>query len=63
MPLYEFECRICGHIYEELQEKISNEKIQYSLCPKCDGMAKRIMSPYSFIVNGYNAKNHYSKKS
>ena len=63
MPLYEFECKICGHIFEELQEKVSDDQIQYSLCPKCDGMSRKVMSPYSFVVNGFNAKNNYSKKS
>lgn len=63
MPLYEFQCNVCGYIFEEIHKTL---KIS-SYCPVCKekgkkSIAKKLLSRSSFIVNGYNAKNGYSKK-
>ena len=61
MPLYEFQCEKCGHIFEELHERCEGQQ-KYSICPKCKELSKKIMSAGSFVVNGHNAANGYSKK-
>ncbi len=65
MPLYEFQCNKCGYIFEEIHEKYSPTKIS-SYCPVCTdkgikSIGKKIMSRGSFVINGFNAKNGYSK--
>lgn len=65
MPLYEFQCNICGYIFEEICKKFEPTKISSS-CPVCKengktSIAKKIISKTSFVINGYNAKNGYSK--
>jgi putative FmdB family regulatory protein len=40
MPIYDYECKQCGHVTEKLQFKVSKITIE---CPKCDGKAKRII--------------------
>ena len=66
MPIYEFQCNKCGYIFEEIEMESNPTKIS-SHCPACKAngrksIAKKIISRSSFIVNGYNAKNGYSKK-
>jgi len=41
MPLYDHECESCGYVFEEV--KPYEERTLP--CPKCDGVAKRIVSP------------------
>jgi len=65
MPLYEFQCNKCGYIFEEIYRKSSPTKIS-SYCPVCKNngitsIAKKIISKSNFVINGYNAKNGYSK--
>lgn len=40
MPLYDYECPFCGHVFEEMAA-VSEEAIR---CENCDGMAKRVYS-------------------
>ena len=65
MPIFEFQCIKCGYIFEEINLKTDPTKIS-SHCPACekngtDSIATKIISRSSFIVNGYNAENGYSK--
>lgn len=62
MPIYEFECELCGHRKEILILKESDLKGSHKLgCDKCKGMYKRIISaPAEPIIHGFNAKNGYS---
>lgn len=55
--LYEFECKKCGKITEELV-KLGTQTIT---CPQCGGLAEKIISIYNFTVHGFNAKNLYSQ--
>jgi putative FmdB family regulatory protein len=57
MPIYQYECKSCGNIFEKLKNKITDKEI----CPACGGNSKKIISPASFIINGYSSKNNYSK--
>jgi len=67
MPIYEFKCVHCGHIFEKLVkpdvkliEKINSGEI-WPLCEACFGRTKKVISPSNFKVNGHNAANGYAK--
>jgi len=48
MPIYEYKCENCGHVFDEF--KYTYRK-QQAICPKCQHMAKskdRIMSLTNF---------------
>lgn len=49
MPVYEYQCMQCGEIFEILH-KINEKYI--ARCPKCQGEAKKILSPSNFILKG-----------
>ncbi len=47
MPIYEYKCEKCNHIFEKLVFTSNNEKIE---CPKCDDIrVKRLISSTSHI--------------
>ena len=50
MPIFEFKCKKCGNIFEELFLKKSNDETVS--CPKCFGPAEKIISCSSFILKG-----------
>jgi len=68
MPIYEYECKICQHHFEEWQ-KISEKPV--SKCPECGKRkVKRLISSTSFKLKGngwyvtdYAKKNSGSNKS
>ena len=41
MPLYEYQCRKCGHRFERIQ-KFSDPEVKK--CPECDGRVERLLS-------------------
>ncbi|MGB9668524.1 MAG: FmdB family zinc ribbon protein [Thermosulfidibacteraceae bacterium] len=49
MPIYEYKCNACGHVFEKLQS-FSDEPIK--VCPKCGGEVKRLISRSSFVLKG-----------
>ena len=64
MPIYEYECKKCGH-FEEVMQKISD--LPVTECPECHGTMKKLMSMNSFHLKGsgwyvtdYAGKNHSS---
>jgi len=60
MPLYDYKCSKCGHIFE-VQQKISEEPLKY--CPKCKGLIKRLISAAGIIFKGSGFHvNDYGKK-
>ena len=66
MPLYDYKCTKCGHIFE-VQQKISEEPLKY--CPVCKGPIKRLISPAGIIFKGsgfhitdYRRKPHKEEK-
>ena len=59
MPIHEYQCEKCGHIFEEVSLKMSDAK-KSSECPKCNKDARKLISSGSFTVHGFNANNGYA---
>ncbi len=49
MPIYEYECQVCGHHFERMQ-RFSDDPIQ--VCPDCAGPVRRLISPAGIIFKG-----------
>lgn len=50
MPIYEYECRQCGHTLDILQ-KISDDPL--TVCPKCDAKSlTKLVSAPNFKLKG-----------
>ncbi len=49
MPIYEYKCQKCGHVFEEWQSGF--EECEQS-CPTCGGESKRLISNTSFVLKG-----------
>jgi putative FmdB family regulatory protein len=49
MPLYDYKCGECGHIFEVMQ-KITEEPLKF--CPECKGPIKRLISASGIIFKG-----------
>ena len=49
MPLYEYECERCGHVFEAIQ-KFSDPPIDK--CPKCGGPVHKLQSAPAFHLKG-----------
>lgn len=49
MPIYEYECRKCGHRFETLQS-FSDKPIRR--CQLCGGRVDKLMSPAAVIYKG-----------
>ena len=60
MPLYEFKCKECEHVFEEIQ-KYTDPNPQ---CEKCDEGTEKFISQTSFVLKGSCwYKDGYSKPS
>uniref|UniRef100_A0A7C4Y6C8 Zinc ribbon domain-containing protein n=1 Tax=candidate division WOR-3 bacterium TaxID=2052148 RepID=A0A7C4Y6C8_UNCW3 len=68
MPIYEFKCSKCGHIFSELRNFEDNSK---AFCPKCNGESYKIFSKsvgisfrgQGFYITDYKKKNIEVKDS
>ncbi len=49
MPIYEYSCPECHHVFEEWQKDFQERSFQ---CPVCGSEAKRMISNTSFILKG-----------
>lgn len=49
MPIYEYRCSDCGNEMEVMQ-RITEEPL--SVCPKCNGALRRLISNTGFILKG-----------
>ena len=49
MPLYEYQCRKCGRVLEKIQ-RFSDPPL--TLCEKCGGKLKRLLSAPAFQFKG-----------
>ncbi len=49
MPIYEYRCKDCAHVFEEWQKDFED---RIETCPACGGQAPRIISNTSFILKG-----------
>ena len=60
MPLYDYKCTKCGHVFEA-QQKISEAPLKY--CPLCKSPVKRLISASGIIFKGSGFHvNDYAKK-
>jgi putative FmdB family regulatory protein len=61
VPLYEYECKKCGHRFEKIM-KFSDEPIK--VCPKCGGEVEQMVSApaVQFKGSGWYVTD-YAKKS
>lgn len=68
MPIYEYECEDCKHVFEELQ-KFSDPPVEE--CPKCHKKAvRRLISPSAahfkgsgWYVTDYKGKRKHKSNS
>ncbi len=52
MPIYEFHCIDCGHVFELLKLKKESEKLEMK-CPKCSSPeVERVLSAISVVKSG-----------
>ena len=49
MPLYDYECLSCGHVYELRQGFAADPE---GICPRCAGKSKRKFHPVPIIYKG-----------
>lgn len=49
MPIYEYKCEDCGHVFEEWQKDFEDHVWP---CPQCEKPSKRIISNTSFVLKG-----------
>jgi putative FmdB family regulatory protein len=63
MPIYEFKCIGCGHVFELLQLKKDDEKSGMK-CPKCGSQeVERVLSSVSVITTSGGKKVKQNVKS
>ncbi|OGW37956.1 MAG: hypothetical protein A2Y97_05455 [Nitrospirae bacterium RBG_13_39_12] len=61
MPIYEFRCLSCGHVFELLKLKKETEKVKME-CPKCKSQeVERILSTVSVVTSGGGKKTQTVK--
>jgi putative FmdB family regulatory protein len=61
MPIYEFRCIACGHIFELLKLKKETEKVKMK-CPKCNSSElERVLSTISVVKSGGGKKTQTVK--
>lgn len=61
MPIYEYQCKKCGEVFEAFQ-KISDKPL--SKCKMCNGKVERLISQSSFQLKGSGwYLTDYSRKS
>jgi len=49
VPIYEYECSVC-HCRFERRQKFDEEPV--SMCPKCEGKARRVINSVPIIFKG-----------
>lgn len=49
MPLYEYQCEVCGHRFEKIQ-KFSDPPLE--TCPTCEGAVRKLISSPAFQFKG-----------
>ena len=49
MPIYEYRCNECQHVFEEWQKGFEEKEVS---CPVCGGSATRLISQSAFILKG-----------
>lgn len=49
MPIYEYECCVCDHHFEEKQ---SFDEEPVAVCPRCRGKSRRVLQSVPIIFKG-----------
>lgn len=49
MPIYEYKCSECGHVFEKIQGFSAPSS---GKCPLCNGKASRLLSQCTFHLKG-----------
>ena len=49
MPLYEYQCEVCGVRFERMQ-RMSDDPVK--TCPECCGSVRRLIQPVGIIFKG-----------
>ncbi|MFH1361162.1 MAG: FmdB family zinc ribbon protein [bacterium] len=49
MPLYDYKCKKCAHIFE-VQQKMTDDQLEK--CPKCGGAIHRLISAAGIVFKG-----------
>lgn len=49
MPIYEYQCGKCGIRFERMQ---SIKEAPLRVCPRCDGIVRRLLHPVGIIFKG-----------
>ena len=49
MPIYEYGCDSCDHVFEEWQTGFEERELE---CPECGGRSRRLISNTSFVLKG-----------
>lgn len=63
MPIYEFKCLGCGHVFELLKLKQKDEQSGMK-CPKCSSLeVERVLSLVSVITSSGGKKSKQTVKS
>ena len=54
MPIYEYSCSVCDHLFERLRpmSRMDDE----APCPQCDSESRRQLSVFSAFSNGGNGE-------
>ncbi|MBX6359956.1 FmdB family zinc ribbon protein [Pseudacidobacterium ailaaui] len=67
MPLYEYQCNACGHVFEKIKSFSDPEEKE---CPVCKGQVERLLSAPAvqfkgsgWYVTDYAGKNGSGKRS
>lgn len=63
MPIYEYECKKCGHTFE-VRQSFSDDPI--TRCESCQGSVRKLFSPPAIIFKGsgwYCTDNRSSKNA
>ncbi len=61
MPIYEFRCLGCGHVFELLKLKKESEEARMR-CPKCGSEeVERILSKVSAVISSGKKSTHTTK--
>jgi putative FmdB family regulatory protein len=62
MPLYEYQCRKCGHRFERIESASASAKKK---CPQCRGKAERLLAApaIQFKGSGWYVTDYAAKSS
>jgi putative FmdB family regulatory protein len=64
MPIYEFRCLGCGHVFELLKLKKEDENSSGMKCPKCSSPeVEKVLSSVSLIASSGGKKSKHTTKN